>query len=107
MITQSQIREFAHRLAERYRPERIILFGSQADGTATADSDVDLLVVMRHTAKKNVYKSVEIVTTLKPIFPLDLLVRTPEDLEVAKMSGDPIMNTILNEGTSLYAASDS
>lgn len=107
MITQSQIQEFAQRIAERYQPDKIILFGSQADGTANENSDVDLLIVMRHSARKNIYKSVEIVTTLKPIFPLDLLVRTPEDVELAIRRGDPIMNTILKEGTSLYARSSS
>lgn len=107
MITQTQIQEFASRLAERYSPESIILFGSQADGTANEDSDVDLLVVMKHSERKNAYKSVEIVTTLKPKFPIDLLVRTPDDIAFAIDRGDPILKEILNEGTPLYVRSNS
>ena len=40
------IRDFARRVAERFHPERIILFGSYAYGAPHADSDVDILVVM-------------------------------------------------------------
>ena len=38
--------EITRRLVEAYRPERIYLFGSHARGTAGADSDYDLLVVV-------------------------------------------------------------
>src|SRR5437588_11960478 len=41
------IRRFARQVAERFAPEKIILFGSHAYGTPHADSDVDILVVMR------------------------------------------------------------
>ena len=41
----SAIKEMAHRIAERFSPERIILFGSHARGDARADSDIDLLVL--------------------------------------------------------------
>ena len=40
------IRQFAHEVAEQFRPDKIILFGSYAYGTPHADSDVDILVVM-------------------------------------------------------------
>jgi predicted nucleotidyltransferase len=40
------IRRFARQVAERFKPDRIILFGSHANGTPHADSDVDILVVM-------------------------------------------------------------
>jgi predicted nucleotidyltransferase len=45
-VPMRAIREFARRVAERFRPEKIILFGSYAYGTPHADSDVDILVVM-------------------------------------------------------------
>ncbi len=38
--------EITRRLVDIYRPERIYLFGSRARGTARADSDYDLLVVV-------------------------------------------------------------
>ncbi|MCR4416103.1 MAG: nucleotidyltransferase domain-containing protein, partial [Thermoguttaceae bacterium] len=45
-IPLSAIRRFARKFAERFRPERIILFGSYAYGTPHDESDVDLLVIM-------------------------------------------------------------
>ena len=42
----SRIRRYALAIAEEFRPEKIILFGSHANGTPQEDSDVDLLVVM-------------------------------------------------------------
>lgn len=45
MIAESVLQEATRRLVERFHPVRIILFGSQARGTADDRSDVDLLVI--------------------------------------------------------------
>ena len=45
MITQSVLQEAAERLAAKFQPQQIILFGSYAQGTADEHSDVDLLVI--------------------------------------------------------------
>jgi predicted nucleotidyltransferase len=39
-VPMAVIRKFAREVAERFQPEKIILFGSHADGTAHTDSDV-------------------------------------------------------------------
>ena len=46
MIEMDRIESFSNRIAQEFRPERIILFGSYAYGEPTEDSDVDLLVIM-------------------------------------------------------------
>ena len=45
-IPMRLIRRFARQAAERFHPDKIILFGSYAYGTPHADSDVDILVIM-------------------------------------------------------------
>ncbi len=45
-IPISVIRRFARAVAERFHPNKIILFGSYAYGEPDEDSDVDLLVIM-------------------------------------------------------------
>ena len=45
-VTLKHIKEIAHQIVEYSHPQKIILFGSHAYGTATVDSDVDLLVMM-------------------------------------------------------------
>jgi uncharacterized protein len=42
---RSSIGEMVSRIAERFAPDRIILFGSYARGDAREDSDIDLLVL--------------------------------------------------------------
>ncbi len=43
----SQIREFKKAVAKKHGVEKIVLFGSQAEGTAKKGSDVDLMLVSK------------------------------------------------------------
>jgi len=46
MISLADIQQAVRQIADRFRPQTVILFGSYAHGTPTVDSDLDLLVVM-------------------------------------------------------------
>lgn len=59
MVSMRRIREVGRRIGEQFRAERVILFGSYAEGHVGADSDVDLLVVKRGRGS-SVDQSVEI-----------------------------------------------
>ncbi len=96
------VERFVSGIAQRFTPERIILFGSYADGTATRESDVDLLVVMRFEGRAR-DQAARIDGELERSFPLDLLVRRPEDVERALEMGDPFMTEIVQKGEVLYA----
>jgi len=100
-----QIRELSRRIAHEFRPQRIVLFGSYASGRPTPDSDVDLLVVVPHEGR-SVEKSVEIRMKLRPAFPLDLLVRTPEKVRQRIAMGDAFLRDIMQNGKVLYEADD-
>src|SRR5580692_7223648 len=78
-IPLTAIRRFARRIAERFRPEKIILFGSYAYGTPHAESDVDVLVIM--PAYDAVNQAIRICLALERPFSLDLIVRTPKQME--------------------------
>jgi predicted nucleotidyltransferase len=95
----------AGRIAEAFRPERIILFGSYAYGRPTLDSDVDLLVVMPHEGK-SWDAAARIRGTVRPRFPVDLVVRTPQKLRERLAMGDVLLREIVTRGTVLYEASD-
>ena len=105
MVTMQQIRDIGRRIGREFHPQRVMLFGSHAHGTATADSDVDLLVVMPLKGKA-VDKSVEIRLKISPPFPVDLLVRTPETVSRRIAMGDSFMQDILQRGKVLYEADD-
>ena len=99
----NRIGEVSRRIAQAFHPDRIVLFGSHARGTAGEDSDVDLLVVMPFEGKA-VAKSVEIRLKVRPGFPMDLLVRTPEKVQERLAMGDGFMREILDTGKVLYEA---
>ena len=73
------IRRFARQVAERFQPDKIILFGSHAYGTPHADSDVDILVIM--PCRNQLDQAAKISITVDPPFPLDIIVRKPDNLQ--------------------------
>ncbi len=102
-ISQEQIQEYSDRIAAEFKPERIILFGSYAYGAPTADSDVDLLVVMPFEGHPT-RKALDILSRIDAPFAVDLLVRTPEQLRQRVAWNDFFLREILDRGRELYAA---
>jgi len=104
MVDRAQIRRFSDAVARKFRPEKIILFGSCACGTATADSDVDLLVIMPRTRDRGERMSVRIRHAVPRDFPLDLLVRTPAEVAKRLRWGDCFLGEIMEKGEVLFEA---
>jgi uncharacterized protein len=98
------IRRYARAVAERFKPDKIILFGSHAYGTPHADSDVDLLVVMR--CRNQIDQAIRILNAVEPPFPADLIVRTPANLGWRLAEGESFHSEIMTRGKVLYEASD-
>jgi predicted nucleotidyltransferase len=99
-ITLRVIRRYARRVAERFHPDKIILFGSYAYGTPHADSDVDLLVIM--PARNQHDQAVRIRWEVPAPFPMDLLVRTPKNMKWRLEDGDLFHTHIVTQGKVLY-----
>lgn len=95
------IEAFGRLIAERFSPEKIILFGSYAYGSPTEDSDVDLLVVMPHTGSAR-EKAFEIKSALPRPFPLDLIVRSGDELDARISLNDPFVREIAERGRTIY-----
>ena len=103
MIKRKQIQEFVEKVAEEFRPQKIILFGSYAYGRPTKDSDVDLLVIMPFRGSAH-DKAVEIDLRFRRDFPMDLIVRTPDKVRERVKLGDWFMREIMEKGRVLYDA---
>ena len=101
MISIHKIITFSDRLAEEFRPQRIILFGSQANGTARSDSDVDLLIIASF-AGDAFDRATEMLRRVKAPFPVDLLVRHPGDTVRRYRQFDPLIREALDHGKVLY-----
>ena len=103
VTTATEIKHLCEQIAREFRPHKIILFGSHAYGKPMWDSDVDLLVIMpfkgRHTSK-----AIEILNRLNPTTAVDLLVRTPKEVEKRLAMGDFFMREIIEQGKVMYEA---
>jgi len=103
-IPAAAIRRFARRIAERFQPDKIILFGSYASGKPHEESDVDLLVIMR--AKDAIDQSIRIKMAFKRPFSLDLIVRTPSQIERGLKDDNWFLREIMEKGKVLYEVRD-
>ena len=98
-----EIKELSEQIAEKFQPQKIILFGSHAYGKPAWDSDVDLLVVMPFKGRPN-RQAVKIRSRIDTSLALDLLVRTPEHISRRLAIGDTFMRDILEHGKVVYEA---
>jgi predicted nucleotidyltransferase len=105
-IPQKAIDQVVEQIVEKFKPQKIILFGSYARGNPRPESDVDLLVVM-DTSLKESQIELEIHRYLNVMFGLDLIVYTPKRLKERAEMGDWFIRDILQEGKVLYDAHQS
>ncbi len=102
VVTRAQIRAVVDRLVEVLHPEKVILFGSYAYGKPTIDSDVDVLILMKSDERpaKRAYRAYKAIWG--KTFPMDILVRTPEELAHRLEIGDYFLREIVERGKVLY-----
>jgi uncharacterized protein len=101
-VPRAAIRKYVDQIVEKFHPDRVILFGSHAYGKPDADSDVDLLVVM--PAKNELSQLIRIRQQTDAPFPMDLLVRTPENLAKRLGWNDWFLKEVVEKGIVLYDA---
>lgn len=104
MTRQSErlIKEMVRRIVERFDPEKVILFGSYARGTAGPDSDVDLLIVMHLSGGKR-KTQLQIRSALHDIrLPKDVIVSDAAEFEWRKEVVGTIEWPAAREGKVLY-----
>jgi len=104
-IGEADIQAVVSQIVERYHPQKIILFGSYAGRNPTDDSDVDLLVIME-TQERTIRQAAEVAASIDHRFPIDLLVRTPEQVEQRLKWGDCFITDVMSKGVVLYEALD-
>ncbi len=105
MLTDAEIEALIARLATRARPHRIIVFGSYAKGTATATSDLDLLVI-RDTDRPMAQRADDLTPICNGyLIPIDLHVYTPEEVREYSKEDYHFLQTVVLTGKVVYDAS--
>ena len=100
------LRPAIQKIVRELSPDKIILFGSYAYGNPNPHSDVDLLIIM-DTDQSHKERSWAVSRLLLPRpFPVDILVKTPKEVEEALESGDFFLREILSRGQVLYERSE-
>lgn len=102
---RDEVTEVAALIAERFQPDHIVLFGSRATQRADAESDADLMVIME-TATSPIKQAVAIVRTVPHRIPLDVLVRTPEQIAIGLAEENFFILDLMTEGITLFEAGD-
>ena len=102
MVAESTLSEAVRRLVEAFHPVRIILFGSQARGTADARSDVDLLILCSVNGRRRELM-VAMDRTLRGLgIARDIIILTPEEFERDRHIPGTIARPADLEGRVLY-----
>ena len=102
MIKEEEIQRLVEKIAKKYKPEKIILFGSFAWGKAGVDSDVDLLIIKK-TDKKRIERNLEVKKIINGSLPVDILVYTPKEIEKSiDEDKNLFIEDILRNGKMIY-----
>ena len=102
-LLDAQFQETIERIVQVAQPEQIILFGSMARGTQSANSDVDLLVVKSNANRSEL--TGQLYEALIGVgLPVDIVVARPEDLERYGDCPATVFYPALREGSAIYAA---
>jgi predicted nucleotidyltransferase len=103
-VTPEKIREAVQRIVEAARPQRVIVFGSQARGNCHPDSDLDVLVILAHVAQPAA-ESVRLRRLLKGLLMgVDVLVVSRERFEYWCDTPGHLFFDVKREGTVAYQA---
>ena len=99
---EERLQDVTKRIVEAFAPQRIILFGSYAYGQPNLDSDVDLLIVME-SDERPAARATRVSRLLRPRpFPMDIVVRTPQEIQDRLEIGDYFIREALEQGRVLY-----
>lgn len=97
-------RDYLPVLVKRFRPTKLLLFGSRARGDALKDSDLDLLMVAEaFSGVRWLDRSVRVLEAVRVPFGVELLCYTPEEYD-RKAEEFGIVRTAALEGVDLLAA---
>lgn len=96
------VKNITRQLIKKYKPEKIILFGSAARGEFDANSDLDFAIIKKDVPLNGIERRWQVRRLIKKNLPADFLVYRPEEFETCLKIGDPFVKTILEEGRILH-----
>ncbi|WP_295392685.1 nucleotidyltransferase domain-containing protein [uncultured Thiodictyon sp.] len=102
-ISPELLDEAVRRIVHAVHPEQILLFGSQAWGHPTADSDIDLLVILSTSDQPGYRRAQEVYRSLYGLtLPIEIVVRTRDEVTRAARVATSLERQALDRGRVLH-----
>jgi len=98
----SEIEFIVEQIIRKYRPMKIILFGSAGRGEYDKVNDLDFLIIKKNVPFHGLERMRELDKLIERNIAADMLVYRPDELDERIKLGDPFIKTILREGRVLY-----
>ena len=98
---EKEVNNITSQIKEKYKPDKIILFGSSAKGNVTENSDIDMLII-KDTRKRRVERIRDVLSIVDYDIPFEPVVFTNEELRKRLALNDFFIKNILKEGKILY-----
>ncbi len=96
------IQDIIDLLKTGYQPEKIILFGSRANGTASLDSDLDIAII-KETNKSYHDRLIDVRRLVRTTKPIDFFVFTEDEI-LREEKRNPFIREIMTKGKLVYEA---
>lgn len=96
-----QISYLTKQIKKRYKPQKIILYGSVAKNKAKRNSDIDIFIVKR-TSKRFIDRINDVFNIVDCQIPIEPIVYTPSEVKKRLKIGDFFIKDIFKEGKVLY-----
>ena len=108
MVSKSRFDEEISNIVEQlirlYKPQKVILFGSLAEGQMHEGTDIDLFIIKNDVPELGVDRIRQLDSLIKYGLATDFIVYKPQELDQRLKMGDPFVKNILDKGKVLYEA---
>ena len=97
-----EINNIVDQLVRKYRPSKIILFGSAVRADHGDVNDLDFLIIKEDVPSRGLDRIRELEDLIERNIAVDMIIYRPHELEQRISLGDPFIKAILQEGRVLY-----
>jgi len=98
---EKEINYIAGEIARKYKPQKIILFGSAAKNNFSADSDLDFFIIKEDNRPVQ-DRMFEVSGMYEHNVATDVLIYTPAEIKQCLKWGDPFVSQIIEQGKVIY-----
>lgn len=99
---EEKIKQITQQIVEKYKPQKIILFGSAVKGEWTKYSDLDFFIIKEDVPADGLDRMFELRKLLEIDIAADFIICKPQEVDKRLNMGDPFIKMILTKGKVLY-----